>query len=114
MQRCEGKTLKNLRFFGAQKTERFLANQSRRVYCFFYRGFRRRVFFAGIIGTGGALRGSFLNSLKLRKSSYIFTAAIVTLAVDLVRLPVYLAQGFLSGGLFYTKKFRQKGDIEKF
>jgi uncharacterized membrane protein YfcA len=40
-------------------------------------------FFAGLIGTGGALRSSFLTSYNLEKSAYISTAAAISLAVDL-------------------------------
>ena len=52
-------------------------------------------FFAGLIGTGGALRGAFLNSFDLEKSVYISTAAAISLAVDITRIPVYLSNGYL-------------------
>ncbi|MBI3032746.1 sulfite exporter TauE/SafE family protein [Candidatus Woesearchaeota archaeon] len=52
-------------------------------------------FFAGLIGTGGAIRGAFLASYNLEKSLYIATAAAIALAVDATRLPVYLSSGFL-------------------
>ncbi len=52
-------------------------------------------FFAGLIGTGGALRGAFLTSFNLEKSVYISTAAAISLAVDITRIPVYLSSGFL-------------------
>jgi|SRR3989344_2050791 len=52
-------------------------------------------FFAGLIGTGGALRGAFLTAFSLKKEVYIATAAAIALAVDLTRIPVYLAGGFL-------------------
>ncbi|OGG61383.1 sulfonate transporter [Candidatus Kaiserbacteria bacterium RIFCSPHIGHO2_02_FULL_49_34] len=53
-------------------------------------------FFAGLIGTGGALRAAFLTSFHLSKERYIATAATIALMVDITRLPVYLAGGFLS------------------
>jgi uncharacterized membrane protein YfcA len=53
------------------------------------------VFFAGLIGTGGALRSSFLTSYDLGKSVYISTAAAISLAVDISRIPVYFASGYL-------------------
>lgn len=53
-------------------------------------------FFAGLIGTGGALRGSFLIAFNLEKSVYVATAALIALAVDITRLPVYFASGFLA------------------
>lgn len=52
-------------------------------------------FFAGLIGTGGALRGAFLSSFNLEKSVYISTAAAISLAVDITRIPVYFSSGFL-------------------
>lgn len=52
-------------------------------------------FLAGLIGTGGALRGAFLTAFHLKKDKYIATAAAIALAVDLTRIPVYLSQGFL-------------------
>lgn len=53
-------------------------------------------FLAGLIGTGGALRGAFLTAFGLPKEKYIATAAVIALVVDLTRIPVYFAQGFLS------------------
>lgn len=52
-------------------------------------------FLAGLIGTGGAIRGAFLAAFGLPKVQYIATAAAIALAVDMTRLPVYLGQGFL-------------------
>src|SRR3989344_2376942 len=52
-------------------------------------------FLAGLIGTGGAIRGAFLTSFNLRKNVYIATAAAIALAVDVTRIPVYLGSGFL-------------------
>ena len=52
-------------------------------------------FFAGFIGTGGALRSAFLTAFGLSKEKYIATAAAVALAVDVTRLPIYLKDGFL-------------------
>jgi hypothetical protein len=58
-------------------------------------------FFAGLIGTGGALRGAFLTAFNLPKEKYIATAAAIALAVDATRLPVYLKQGFLSSNFYW-------------
>lgn len=52
-------------------------------------------FLAGLIGTGGALRASFLTGLKLDKFTYIATAASIALVTDATRIPVYVSQGFL-------------------
>lgn len=53
-------------------------------------------FLAGLIGTGGALRGAFLTALGLPKETYVATAAVIALAVDATRIPVYLVQGFFA------------------
>ena len=58
-------------------------------------------FFAGLIGTGGALRASFLTSYNLEKSVYISTAAAISLAVDICRIHVYLASGYLPQDYYY-------------
>lgn len=58
-------------------------------------------FLAGLIGTGGALRGAFLTAFHLNKNIYIATAAGIALAVDLTRIPVYVAGGFLETGHYY-------------
>ena len=57
-------------------------------------------FLAGLIGTGGALRGAALNAFGITKTSYIATAAAVALAVDATRIPIYLSQGFLSSNYY--------------
>lgn len=58
-------------------------------------------FLAGLIGTGGALRGAFLTGFGLPKEKYIATAAAIALAVDLTRIPVYLSQGFLGSEYYW-------------
>ena len=57
-------------------------------------------FLAGLIGTGGALRGAFLTAFGLPKEKYIATAAAIALGVDITRIPVYFAEGFL-GSQYY-------------
>jgi len=59
-------------------------------------------FFAGLIGTGGVLRGAFLTAFSLEKSVYIATAAVVSVAVDVTRIPVYVASGFLEPQFYIT------------
>jgi hypothetical protein len=54
-------------------------------------------FFAGILGTGGALRGAFLSAFNLPKETYIATAAAIAIATDLTRIPAYAAQGVDAG-----------------
>jgi uncharacterized protein len=58
-------------------------------------------FLAGLIGTGGALRGAALNAFGIPKTSYIATAAAVALAVDATRIPIYFSQGFLAANLYW-------------
>lgn len=53
-------------------------------------------FLAGLIGTGGALRGASLHAFGLSKTRYLATAAAVALAVDVTRIPLYVSQGFLT------------------
>ena len=62
-------------------------------------------FLAGLIGTGGALRGAFLTAFGLPKEKYIATAAAIALAVDITRIPVYLAQGFLESKFYWYIPF---------
>jgi len=58
-------------------------------------------FLAGLIGTGGALRGAFLTGFKLPKDKYIATAASIALAVDITRIPIYITQGFLESKYYW-------------
>lgn len=58
-------------------------------------------FFAGLIGTGGALRGAFISAFKTEKEKYIATTAAISLAVDLTRIPIYLQGGLLAQELYY-------------
>lgn len=58
-------------------------------------------FLAGLIGTGGALRGAFLIGFNLPKEKYIATAAAAALLVDATRIPVYLGQGFLTSAYYW-------------
>lgn len=58
-------------------------------------------FFAGLIGTGGVIRGAFLTSFSLEKARYIAAAAAIALAVDLTRIPVYLINGFLESEFYF-------------
>lgn len=51
-------------------------------------------FLAGLIGTGGALRGAFLSAFQMSRDQYLANAAAIAFAVDLTRLPVYFGQGF--------------------
>lgn len=50
---------------------------------------------AGLIGTGGVLRGAFLTSFELQKEARIGTIALIALIVDVTRIPLYLSYGYL-------------------
>lgn len=52
-------------------------------------------FTAGLIGTGGVLRGAFMTLFNLKKEQYIATIAAIALLVDITRIPLYLSQWFL-------------------
>jgi uncharacterized membrane protein YfcA len=53
-------------------------------------------FFAGLIGTGGAIRGITLAAFGLEKEVFIATSAIIDLGVDTSRAVVYILQGYFS------------------
>ena len=50
---------------------------------------------AGLIGTGGAIRGITLASFNLKIESFIATSAIIDLGIDLSRSGVYYMNGFI-------------------
>jgi uncharacterized protein len=59
-------------------------------------------FITGLVGTGGALRATFLAGFNLEKSKYIATAAVVALATDAIRIPSYVSQGFIEYQYIYS------------
>jgi uncharacterized membrane protein YfcA len=52
-------------------------------------------FLAGVIGTGGAIRGIVLASFDLSPSVFIATSSIIDLSIDLSRSVVYFFNGFV-------------------
>ena len=62
-------------------------------------------FMAGLIGTGGALRASFLTGLKMEKEKYIATSAAIALGTDATRIPYYISSGFLPEQYYYLIPF---------
>lgn len=52
-------------------------------------------FLAGLIGTGGAIRGLCLAAFNLEKNAFIATSAVIDLGVDFTRTGVYLFNGYL-------------------
>src|ERR687897_1428599 len=55
----------------------------------------------GLVGTGGALRATFLTGFNLEKTKYVATAAVIALGTDATRIPLYLSQGFLFERYYY-------------
>lgn len=51
-------------------------------------------FLAGLIGTGGAIRGITLSAFHLKKDIFIATSAIIDLGVDSSRAIVYISKGY--------------------
>lgn len=51
---------------------------------------------AGLIGTGGAIRGLTLAAFNLEKEVFIATSAIIDLGIDLSRSVVYYSNGYMN------------------
>ncbi len=51
-------------------------------------------FLAGLVGTGGAIRGITLTAFQLEKNILIATSALIDLGVDSSRAIVYISQGY--------------------
>ena len=49
---------------------------------------------AGLIGTGGAIRGITLAAFGLEKNIFIATSALIDIGVDTSRAVVYISQGY--------------------
>ncbi|WP_273568564.1 sulfite exporter TauE/SafE family protein [Maribacter halichondriae] len=50
---------------------------------------------AGILGTGGAIRGITLAAFKMDKNKFIATSAVIDLGVDLSRSVIYYFNGYM-------------------
>ncbi len=51
--------------------------------------------FAGLLGTGGAIRGATMSAFDLNKEKFIATSAIIDLGIDLSRSVVYTYNGYV-------------------
>jgi uncharacterized membrane protein YfcA len=51
-------------------------------------------FLAGLVGTGGAIRGLVLAAFSLEKDSFLATSALIDLGVDFSRAVVYISSGY--------------------
>lgn len=58
-------------------------------------------FAAGLMGTGGAIRGIVLSAFKLEKNIFIATSAAIDMGVDLSRTAIYLGSDYMSFDLFW-------------
>ena len=58
-------------------------------------------FSAGILGTGGAIRGITLAAFKMSKDKFIATSAVIDLGVDASRTVVYYLNGYMKVELLY-------------
>lgn len=52
-------------------------------------------FTAGLLGTGGAIRGLTMNAFNLNKSTFIATSAFIDFFVDTTRTVVYYKNGYI-------------------
>lgn len=52
---------------------------------------------AGLVGTGGAVRGMTLAAFDLRKEVFVATSAAIDLGIDLSRAAVYAHNGYIHG-----------------
>jgi uncharacterized membrane protein YfcA len=53
-------------------------------------------FLAGLIGTGGAIRGLTLSAFHLPKDVFIATSALIDMGVDSSRAIIYVANGYFT------------------
>ena len=56
---------------------------------------------AGLLGTGGAIRGITLAAFKMDKNKFIATSAIIDLGVDFSRTIIYYLNGYMHTHDFY-------------
>lgn len=62
-------------------------------------------FLAGILGTGGAVRGAVMTTYNLSKERFIATSAVIDLAVDVSRTLVYANNGYIHKNDLYLVPF---------
>ena len=58
-------------------------------------------FTAGLIGLGGAIRGMFLISTRIKKETYIATSAAIALVTDITRCSTYLVNHSLESRYYW-------------
>jgi uncharacterized membrane protein YfcA len=58
-------------------------------------------FLAGLIGTGGAIRGLALAAFDLEKGTFVATSAAIDSGVDFSRMIIYLRNGYLTPPFYW-------------
>jgi uncharacterized membrane protein YfcA len=56
---------------------------------------------AGLLGTGGAIRGAILSSYNMKMAVFISTSAMIDLAIDATRAIVYFSNGYMHKKYLY-------------
>ncbi|MBN8697191.1 MAG: sulfite exporter TauE/SafE family protein [Bacteroidetes bacterium] len=62
-------------------------------------------FVAGLVGTGGAIRGMTLAAFNMEKDAFIATSALIDFAIDLSRSGVYVYNGYVHKNDLYLIPF---------
>lgn len=62
-------------------------------------------FLAGLVGSGGAIRGLTLTAFHLEKNIFLATSAVIDLGVDASRTVVYYANGYMDKDLLFLLPF---------
>ena len=62
-------------------------------------------FFAGLLGTGGAIRGITMAAFSVEKSVFVATSAAIDLAVDSSRMVIYYFNGYIQKHDLYLIPF---------
>lgn len=52
-------------------------------------------FMAGLLGTGGAIRGAVMAAFNLKKEQFVATSAVIDLGIDVSRTFVYAQNGYI-------------------
>jgi uncharacterized membrane protein YfcA len=58
-------------------------------------------FLSGLVGIGGSIRGAMLAAFNIETEAYVSTNGVISLGVDLTRVPIYLLNGYLPSGYIY-------------
>lgn len=62
-------------------------------------------FSAGLIGTGGAIRGLTMAAFNLEKSVFVATSAAIDMMIDLSRTVVYYSNGYITKDILFYVPF---------